>query len=184
MAFKFVVFCAVVVTARAGYLNGGIASLTLGASRSPIITSGATYSQAQPVLSSPALPAPGYAPPAAVAIHAPSPAPPPAPIPHVAITTRVEPYDPNPQYAYSYDVNDYVTGDSKSQDGTSVYEATGMRLWWLLHWQNGCMKCFLDPSMPHFITEFSHPPETAVRGRASLSWHVYQRSGVPAWVVG
>lgn len=104
-----------VVTTRAGYLNGGIAPLTLGASRSPIITSGATYSQAQPVLSSPSLPAPGYTPPAAVAIHAPPQAPAQAPIPHIAFNTRVEPYDPNPQYAYSYDVNDYVTGDSKSQ---------------------------------------------------------------------
>lgn len=29
--------------------------------------------------------------------------------------TRVEPYDPHPHYVYSYDVNDYHTGDSKSQ---------------------------------------------------------------------
>lgn len=27
-------------------------------------------------------------------------------------------YDPNPQYSYSYDVNDAITGDSKSQHET------------------------------------------------------------------
>lgn len=84
--FQLILSCALLATAYGGYIN---APLTLSAGRSfP-------------------LPAPGYTAPAAVAIHAPSPA--------SVVHTRVEPYDPNPQYAYSYDVNDHVTGDSKSQ---------------------------------------------------------------------
>lgn len=31
------------------------------------------------------------------------------------VNTRVDSYDPNPQYTYAYTVNDYHTGDSKSQ---------------------------------------------------------------------
>ncbi|XP_056634498.1 larval cuticle protein A2B-like [Diorhabda sublineata] len=34
------------------------------------------------------------------------------------VQTRVEPYDPNPQYSYAYSVNDQSTGDSKSQHET------------------------------------------------------------------
>nr|AYA49971.1 cuticular protein 63 [Leptinotarsa decemlineata] len=34
------------------------------------------------------------------------------------VQTRVEPYDPNPQYSYAYTVNDQSTGDSKSQHET------------------------------------------------------------------
>ncbi|RZC32578.1 Chitin bind 4 domain containing protein [Asbolus verrucosus] len=37
-----------------------------------------------------------------------------APLP-VAKTVVAEDYDPNPQYAYGYDVQDGITGDSKSQ---------------------------------------------------------------------
>ncbi|KAF5295524.1 hypothetical protein FQA39_LY13047 [Lamprigera yunnana] len=32
--------------------------------------------------------------------------------------TRIEPYDPHPHYVYAYDVNDFHTGDSKSQHET------------------------------------------------------------------
>lgn len=39
-----------------------------------------------------------------------------APTVHVAKT--VEDYDPNPQYSFSYDVQDGLTGDSKSQHET------------------------------------------------------------------
>ncbi|XP_018325307.1 larval cuticle protein A2B-like [Agrilus planipennis] len=31
-----------------------------------------------------------------------------------ALQTRIEPIDPHPRYAYGYDVNDYITGDSKN----------------------------------------------------------------------
>lgn len=31
------------------------------------------------------------------------------------VQTRIEPFDPNPHYAYAYTVNDQYTGDSKSQ---------------------------------------------------------------------
>lgn len=34
------------------------------------------------------------------------------------VQTRVEPYDPNPHYTFSYSVNDQQTGDSKSQHET------------------------------------------------------------------
>lgn len=34
------------------------------------------------------------------------------------VQTRLEPYDPNPQYSYAYTVNDQQTGDSKSQHET------------------------------------------------------------------
>lgn len=31
---------------------------------------------------------------------------------------RAEPYDPNPQYAFAYNVQDSITGDHKSQQET------------------------------------------------------------------
>ena len=37
------------------------------------------------------------------------------PGPAPAVITRVEPYDPNPQYSFAYDVQDPLTGDSKAQ---------------------------------------------------------------------
>ncbi|XP_073817867.1 cuticle protein-like [Musca autumnalis] len=37
------------------------------------------------------------------------------PVAHKVLTKHVEQYDPNPQYKFSYSVDDKVTGDSKSQ---------------------------------------------------------------------
>lgn len=37
---------------------------------------------------------------------------------HVAVAKTVEDYDPNPQYSFAYDVQDGLTGDSKSQHET------------------------------------------------------------------
>lgn len=38
--------------------------------------------------------------------------------PAPAIAVRPEPYDPAPQYAFAYNVQDSLTGDSKSQQET------------------------------------------------------------------
>lgn len=38
--------------------------------------------------------------------------------PAVAVAKTVEDYDPNPQYSFAYDVQDGLTGDSKSQHET------------------------------------------------------------------
>lgn len=40
--------------------------------------------------------------------------------PTVVKTVEPEPYDPNPQYSFSYGVTDHHTGDSKSQEETLV----------------------------------------------------------------
>lgn len=79
----------------AGYLGHGGIGLTLGASRSPIIATSSITGGGS---------ATGYTPPGQVAIHAP---------PQHVVQTRVEPYDPHPQYQFNYDVNDFNTGDSK-----------------------------------------------------------------------
>lgn len=59
----------------------------------------------------------GYAAPIARAYAAPvAKAYAPAPVAYAAApVAKVEEYDPNPQYAYGYDVQDAITGDSKSQ---------------------------------------------------------------------
>ncbi|XP_013139530.1 PREDICTED: larval cuticle protein A2B-like [Papilio polytes] len=38
--------------------------------------------------------------------------------PAIAKVAAVEDYDPNPQYSYAYDIQDALTGDSKSQHET------------------------------------------------------------------
>lgn len=43
-----------------------------------------------------------------------------APAPALVKTVEPEPYDPNPQYSFSYGVSDHHTGDSKSQEETLV----------------------------------------------------------------
>ncbi|XP_013106426.1 larval cuticle protein A2B [Stomoxys calcitrans] len=39
-------------------------------------------------------------------------------LPAVAKVAAAEPYDPNPQYSYNYDIHDPTTGDIKSQQET------------------------------------------------------------------
>ncbi|KAL3279969.1 hypothetical protein HHI36_017474 [Cryptolaemus montrouzieri] len=75
MAFKFIVFAAVVAYAQAGNLIGA------------------------PLAAAPL----AYAAPAIAKVAAP-----------IAVA-RAEPYDPNPQYQFGYDVQDGLTGDSKNQ---------------------------------------------------------------------
>jgi len=59
-----------------------------------------------------AAPAISYAAPKLLVQHAPALA--------VAKVAEPEPYDPNPQYSFSYGVTDHHTGDSKQQEETLV----------------------------------------------------------------
>ncbi|XP_067013151.2 cuticle protein 21-like [Anabrus simplex] len=97
MAFKFVVFAALVAVARAGIL-GAPAVYAPGA---PL----AARAYAAPAIAAAplGLARAAYAAPIARAVAAPVAA---------AIDTD---YDPNPSYSYSYDVQDALTGDSKGQ---------------------------------------------------------------------
>ncbi|CAG4965919.1 unnamed protein product [Parnassius apollo] len=55
------------------------------------------------------LPAPyAYARPLGLAVHGPA-------LAVAKVAAPVEDYDPNPQYSYAYDIQDALTGDSKSQ---------------------------------------------------------------------
>ncbi|BES95221.1 unnamed protein product [Nesidiocoris tenuis] len=92
MAFKLVVLAALVAVAKAGVI-GAPAVLAPGA---PIAGR----------IASPLLAAPAYARVAApVAVAGPA----------IAKTVVSDEYDPNPQYSYAYDIQDALTGDSKSQ---------------------------------------------------------------------
>ncbi|KAF6205962.1 hypothetical protein GE061_017186 [Apolygus lucorum] len=91
MAFKLVVLAAVVAVARAGVI-GAPAVLAPGAPlaarvAAPVYAAPAVARVAAPVLAAPAL----------------------------AKTVVADEYDPNPQYSYAYDIQDALTGDSKSQ---------------------------------------------------------------------
>ncbi|CAK1545705.1 unnamed protein product [Leptosia nina] len=97
MAFKFVVLACIVATASAGLLPAA-----------PVAYAAAPAYHAAPVYHS----APVY--------HA-------APVAKYAVApvAKVEEYDPHPQYSYAYDVQDGLTGDSKTQhesrDGDVVH---------------------------------------------------------------
>ncbi|VEN41355.1 unnamed protein product [Callosobruchus maculatus] len=89
MAAKFFVFAAVIAAARAGGLYGA----------APVAYAAPAFLKSTPLYAAPAAPV--------VTAHA-------APV--LATKTVVsEEYDPNPQYQYGYDVQDALTGDSKSQ---------------------------------------------------------------------
>ncbi|KAF6207115.1 hypothetical protein GE061_018354 [Apolygus lucorum] len=94
MAFKFVVLAAFVAVAKAGVI-GAPAVLAPGA---PI-----GYGLAPRAIGL-AAPAIGLAP-RAIGLAAPA----------IAKTVVADEYDPNPQYSYAYDIQDALTGDSKSQ---------------------------------------------------------------------
>ncbi|XP_051173938.1 larval cuticle protein A2B-like [Leptopilina boulardi] len=122
MAFKFLAFVALVATARAGFI-GSPAAIQYAAPAVAAPVAKLAYA-AQPAISY----APqqlAYAAPAAhvqVAHAAPvahtyAAAPvayAAAPVAKVVKTVDTE-YDPNPQYSYAYDVQDALTGDSKTQ---------------------------------------------------------------------
>ncbi|XP_063911578.1 larval cuticle protein A3A-like [Zophobas morio] len=101
MAFKFVVFAALVAAARAGLIGapvGYAAPVAHAAYAAPI----AHAAYAAPIAHA------AYAAPVAHAAYA-------APVAAVAKTVVADEYDPHPQYQYGYDIQDGLTGDSKSQ---------------------------------------------------------------------
>uniref|UniRef100_A0A023FD76 Putative cuticle protein-like protein n=2 Tax=Triatoma infestans TaxID=30076 RepID=A0A023FD76_TRIIF len=119
MAYKFIVLAAFVAVARGGFV-GAPAVVAPGAP----VTYGARAAYAAPVAYA-AHAAPvayaAHAAPVAYAAHA-------APVayaakavvaaPAVAKAVVTDEYDPNPQYSYAYDIQDALTGDSKSQHET------------------------------------------------------------------
>jgi hypothetical protein len=102
MAFKFLSFFAILAVASAGVVNYA----------APL-----AYSAPAQV----AYAAPAYQYPAVTKVVAPAPAVYHAPAPIVAkvaapvVAKVAEDYDPNPQYSFAYDIQDGLTGDSKSQ---------------------------------------------------------------------
>ncbi|XP_046399550.1 larval cuticle protein A3A-like [Ischnura elegans] len=112
MAFKFVVFAALVAVARAGVI-GAPAVVGATVARYPAAYAAPAVAHAAPL----AYAAPAYAHAAPLAYAAPvakavvaAPA-----VAKVAVDTD---FDPNPQYSYSYDIQDALTGDSKGQTET------------------------------------------------------------------
>ncbi|XP_063915044.1 cuticle protein 7-like [Zophobas morio] len=93
--------------------------------------------------------------PAAVAVAAPVVAA--APV----VQTRVEPYDPHPQYNFAYAVNDQHTGDSKSQHETRNGD--------VVHGQYS----LTDPDGSRRVVDYSAGPHTGFNA-------VVQRTGAHA----
>ncbi|XP_043484835.1 cuticle protein 21-like [Leptopilina heterotoma] len=128
MAFKFLAFVAMVATARAGFIGApGAIQYASPVAAAPVAklayaAQPAVSYAAQPALSYAAQPVAYAAPAAHVQVahaapvaHAYAPvAYAAAPVAKVVKTVDAE-YDPNPQYSYAYDVQDALTGDSKTQ---------------------------------------------------------------------
>ncbi|KAF6205224.1 hypothetical protein GE061_019391 [Apolygus lucorum] len=109
MAAKFVALAALVAAASAGVVPAygpAVAHAPLGYAAAPALAH-APLGYAAPGLAHAPL---GYAAPA-VKVAAPLAYAAPA----VAKVAAVDEYDPNPQYSYAYDIQDALTGDSKSQ---------------------------------------------------------------------
>ncbi|XP_072933410.1 cuticle protein-like [Epargyreus clarus] len=98
MAYKLVVLVCAIAAAHAGI----VAPVAYTAHPAPV-----AYAAA-PVV---------HAAPAASYVHA-APVAYAAPVAKVAAVAKVEEYDPHPQYSFAYDVQDGLTGDSKSQHET------------------------------------------------------------------
>ncbi|KAL0275815.1 UNVERIFIED_CONTAM: hypothetical protein PYX00_003553 [Menopon gallinae] len=104
MAFKFVVFAALIAVAKAGVIGAPavvapgapLAARTI-AYAAPVAHHAPVAYAAAPAIAKVAAPV-AYAAPVAKA---------------VAVDTD---YDPNPSYSYAYDIQDALTGDSKSQE--------------------------------------------------------------------
>ncbi|XP_071441963.1 larval cuticle protein A3A-like [Hetaerina americana] len=124
MAFKFVVFAALVAVARAGVIPSlaySAPAYAPAAYAAPAIAHAAPLAYAAPVART------VVAAPLARAVVA-------APVAKAVVDTD---FDPNPQYSYSYDIQDALTGDSKSQSESrsgdvvqgqySLIEADGTR---------------------------------------------------------
>ncbi|XP_063706773.1 larval cuticle protein A2B-like [Culicoides brevitarsis] len=99
MAFKFLAFFALVAATQAGVIQQSYSAPAVYAHQ-PAVYAQPAYTKtvvAQPTLVK------SYAAPVAVAQPA---------------YAKVDEYDPNPQYAFSYDVHDTLTGDAKTQHET------------------------------------------------------------------
>ncbi|XP_044726445.1 larval cuticle protein A2B-like isoform X2 [Chrysoperla carnea] len=111
MSLKLIVFAAFIACSQAGLI--GAPAIGYAAAPAAYSTSSITRSLAPRLLAAPALA------PAQLAYAAPALAP--APLlaaraaPAIAKVAVPEPYDPNPQYTFSYGVSDPTTGDQKSQ---------------------------------------------------------------------
>ncbi|KAJ8709168.1 hypothetical protein PYW07_008994 [Mythimna separata] len=115
MAFKFVVLSCLVAVASAGLLPAAQVSYSAPlAYTSHAVQAAPAYYAAAPVAKI-AAPVAYAAPVAKIA----------APVAYAAPVAKVEAYDTNPQYSFSYDVQDGHSGDSKSQhesrDGDVVH---------------------------------------------------------------
>ncbi|XP_066145795.1 calphotin-like [Euwallacea fornicatus] len=96
MAFKFLAVATLFAYANAGALYPSAAPVVTHAVHAPV----------------------AYAAPAPVTYTASAPLTYAAPVAKTVVAARAEEYDPNPQYSYGYDVQDGLTGDSKSQSET------------------------------------------------------------------
>ncbi|XP_066245208.1 calphotin-like [Euwallacea similis] len=104
MAFKFLAVATLFAYANAGALYAPAAPVVAHAVPAPV-----AYAAPAPV---------AYAAPAPVTYAAPAPLAYASPVAKTVVAARAEDYDPNPQYSYGYDVQDGLTGDSKSQSET------------------------------------------------------------------
>ncbi|XP_055379256.1 larval cuticle protein A3A-like [Condylostylus longicornis] len=103
MAFKFIVFVGLLAVANAVPV---LPAVSYAAGPAPLAYAAPAY--AGPAYAKVAAPA-VYAAPAIAKVAAPI---------AVAKVAQPEPYDPNPQYTFAYDIQDSLTGDSKSQHET------------------------------------------------------------------
>lgn len=109
-SLQFVVLAAVLAIANAGII-GAPAVVAPGA---PLRSAYAAPAYAAPAYAAPAYAAPAYAAPVVAKVAAP------VAYAHAPVVAKVaaplaDEYDPNPQYSYAYDVQDALTGDSKTQ---------------------------------------------------------------------
>ncbi|XP_026332063.1 larval cuticle protein A2B-like isoform X2 [Hyposmocoma kahamanoa] len=91
------------------------AILAVCRSAAGVVPVAAPYGYARPLGLPVAAPVAAYARPLGVPVAAPVAA---YAHPAVARVAAVDDYDPNPQYSYAYDIQDALTGDSKSQQET------------------------------------------------------------------
>ncbi|XP_047106194.1 sterile alpha motif domain-containing protein 1-like [Schistocerca piceifrons] len=126
LVMQLFIFAAIVAVARAGYLGAPAvvapgAPLAARAYAAPAYAAPAYAAYAAPAYAAPAYAAPiarAYAPALRAAPVAVAPAVRAAPVAVAAPAAVAAEYDPNPQYSYAYDVQDALTGDSKTQHET------------------------------------------------------------------
>ena len=132
---QFIVLAAFVAVAKAGFI-GAPAQVSYAAAPAAVQYAAPAYAHAPAAYAHPAPVA--YAQPAQVAYAQPAQVAYAQPIAKAVVAKTIDAdYDPNPQYSYAYDVQDGLTGDSKSQQESrngdvvqgsySLVEADGTR---------------------------------------------------------